>query len=179
MRRKVIELLRELVALLKELIALLKVGPAVSADILIGKPKESAMAKKFPNRIVLDSKAKKASGANPSWSDFQKAGVSLVTRDKNGLVAAPIDPTLTTVAWASVPPGVITFATLPATPNDTTNEIGTNTNPGPLTGVVLTATFTNLDGSPPLPMATSSPFDVPAVVPGAPVSVDIVIGTPA
>jgi hypothetical protein len=134
-------------------------------------------AKNMPNRIKLDGTVKKAGGANPQWSDFQKAGVSLVTRDKNGLVAAPIDPTKTTVAWASVPPGVITF-TFPASA-DTTNAIGTNTNPGPLTGVVLTATFTNLDGSPPLPMSTSSPFDVPAVVPGTPVSVDIVIGTPA
>ena len=131
------------------------------------------MAKKMPNRIKLDKTLKKA-GPNLQWPDMAAAGCSRVTRDANGNIAAPVDPTKTTVAWASVPPGIITF-TFP-NPADTTNAVGTNgATTAAQTGCTLTATFTNLDGSTPLPPATSPPFDVPA---GPAVSVDIVIGTP-
>ncbi len=113
-------------------------------------------------------------GAPISFPQLAAAGALLVALDKGGnVVSGGIDPTKTTVAWTSSDDTVIFIHT--HDPADTTKaELHSTGKVG--TGIVITATLTNLDGSPPLPPAVSDPIDVPA---GPAVTAQIQIGVPA
>jgi hypothetical protein len=144
----------------------------VSSEIELGTPtKEPIMAK--PVQLNFPKGSKRA-GPNLQWPQMASDGAVLVALDTGGnVVTGAIDPTKTTVAWACSDPAAITF-TFP-NPADTTQVKGTSTGKV-VTGVTITATLTNNDGSTPLPPAVSQPIDIPA---GPPVSTAIQLGVPA
>ncbi len=125
--------------------------------------------------ILLNSKKKKAAaGGNITFPQLAAAGATLDVYDKGGnLIPGGIDLTKTSVAWTSSDDTVIVVhvhdpANTAVAELHSTGKIGS--------GVVVTATFTNLDGSPPIPPAVSDPIDVPA---GPPATAKITIGQPA
>ncbi len=142
----------------------LKPDLATHAEIKLGSPK-------MPH--ILNNKKKKLGGTNITFPQLASDGATLNLLDAGGnLVTTPLDPTKTTVAWTSSDPTVITVTVDPTNQQlataKSTGKIGSN--------VTLTATFTNVDGSTPLPPAVSDGIDVPA---GPPASATITLGVPA
>ncbi len=126
---------------------------------------------------LLNAKKPKGAAApaagNITFPQLASAGAVLNVYDKGGnVIPTGIDGTKTSVAWTSSDDTVITVTPDPVDVNKatatSTGKVGAN--------VVLTATFTNLDGSPPIPPAVSDPIDCPA---GPPATAKISIGTPA
>ncbi len=124
--------------------------------------------------LLNAKKTGKRAGPNITFPQLAAAGASLALYDSGGnLLPGPLDLTKTSVAWISSDDTVILIHVHdPSRPDlaelHSTGKVGT--------GVTVTATFTNLDGSAPIPPAVSDGIDVPA---GPPATASIVIGTPA
>ncbi len=142
-------------------------GEPDHAEIVLGKPHgETHMAA----RKVLNAKHKKAGGPPVTFPQLASDGATLNVYDKGGNLTK-LDPAATTIAWTSSDDSVITV-TPEADPTratlQSTGKVGS--------GVMITASFTNTDGSPAIPPAVSDPIEVPA---GPPASASITLGVPA
>ncbi len=124
----------------------------------------------------LNGKTKKAGGPNVTFPQLATDGATLLVFDKGGnpiTTVPPVDPAKTTITWASSDDTVIVVHVHDASKPDvaelhSTGKVGTD--------VTVTATFTNLDGSPPMDPAVSDGIDVPA---GPPAKATIILGVPA
>lgn len=160
------ELIPRLDKLNKSLDILIAQGKPVSTRIVLNNPKKE---KVMPH--VLNGPGKKAAGL--SFPELASDGAVLQALDVGGnVVPGGIDPTKTTVAWVTSDPTVITV-TVPDPANTTKALLKSTGKTG--TGVTVTATLTNVDGSASLPPAVSEPIDVPA---GPATQAVIVLGVP-
>lgn len=148
---------------------------AVSTAIVLSQPVSTSKGTTPMAKVQLNrAKTVRKTGPNITFPQLAAAGGLLVALDKGGnVVPGGIDPTKTTVAWASSDDAVITVSV--PDPADTTKATLRST--GKVgTGITVTATLTNNDGSTPLPPAVSDGIDVPA---GNPTNASIQIGVPA
>jgi hypothetical protein len=115
---------------------------------------------------------RKAAGPDVPFPQLASDGASLQLFDAQGnVVTTPLDTTKTSVAWTSSDATVITVT---PSADGLTATLKSTGKAG--TGVTVTATFTNLDGSTPLPPAVSQGIDVP---PGPPATATVALGVPA
>lgn len=141
----------------------------VCAEITLGQPQFHE--KEIPMKVQLNFKKGTKQASDLQFPQLASDGATLTAFDAAGNPTT-IDPTKTSVAWSTSDSSVLTIAVSPTDQTQatvkSTGKIGT--------GITIMATFTNLDGSTPMPPAVSVGIDVPA---GAPVSATITLGIPA
>jgi len=143
--------------------------PPVRAEIVLGVP---SLKGNHMSKVQLNfKKGTKRAGPDLSFPQLASDGAQLSVFDAAGNVTT-FNSSTTTVAWSSSDPTVIAITVNPA---DQTQATAKSTGKAG-TGITLTATFTNLDGSAPMPPAVSQGIDVPA---GPAASASIVLGVPA